>query len=700
MPRYRQIVATLWQMLARLGQMLARLGQMLALLGSLVLAGPVFAATTHIAATLLAESGGAPGSRVTLAILMQPSPGWHGYWSNPGDAGFGMRLDWTLPAGASAGALLYPVPETLLVSGLMNHVYQRDYALLVPLTLPVAAPPGTSLPLRVKADWLACTEQICVPEHAILSTTIPVSLGNAPKTHDPRFDGWRALLPAPLGADAAMAVDKDSIRLAIPLPSGLALAQPHVFAGLDRLVDYAAPQSFARRGDLLLVSLKRARFAALTPASFPAVLRLNAAGDGVGFTALPGAVPSGGIALAGDAPQLPGLPWLLLGALAGGVLLNVMPCVFPILSLKAISLARAGTSAAHARAEGLAYAAGVVLACLLLGGGLLSLRAGGEQIGWAFQLQQPAVVAALLALAAAITANLLGLFEFAVPGFATAGSPRGAFATGLLAAFVATPCTGPFMAGAMGAALLLPVLPALLLFAALGVGIALPFIAIAVVPALRRALPRPGRWMVWFRKAMAVPMALTALALAWLASRLGGWDFAGAAIALTAALLTLLAWTGREQRAGRAVASQVAMGGAVLLVLGAFVLPPLIHAPSSEAPEVLPAQPFSEAALAAARASGHPIFAFFTADWCLTCKVNERLAIEREDTRSAFARAGVVVIKGDWTRRDAAITRYLTGQGAAGVPLYVWYPAGFGPPRQLPQVLSPGILIELAKAGK
>ena len=309
------------------------------------------------------------------------------------------------------------------------------------------------------------------------------------------------------------------------------------------------------------------------------MLRLDNSGGGLGFTATPGPVPRGGT-LAGGASATPALPWLLLAALAGGVLLNVMPCVFPILSLKAMSLARAGESQAQARAEGLAYAAGVILACLLLGAALLALRAGGEQVGWAFQLQQPAVVAALLALAAAITANLLGLFEFAVPGFASNASPRGAFATGLLAAFVATPCTGPFMAGAMGAALLLPVLPGLLLFATLGLGIALPFLAIAEVPALRRALPRPGAWMVWFRKAMAVPMGLTALALAWLASRLGGWGFAGAVIALTLALILLLAWIGRGQRAGRAVATRFAMGAAVLLVLAAVILPPLVRAPS------------------------------------------------------------------------------------------------------------------------
>mgnify|MGYP000013365381 CR=1 FL=1 len=231
---------------------------------------------------------------------------------------------------------------------------------------------------------------------------------------------------------------------------------------------------------------------------------------------------------------------LLLSALAGGLLLNVMPCVFPILSLKALSLARAGESQAQARAEGLAYTAGVVLACLALGVLLLALRAGGEQVGWAFQLQEPLVVTALLLLAVTITANLLGAFEFAVPGFAGDGSPQGAFATGLLAAFAATPCTGPFMAAAMGAALLLPVAQALALFAALGLGLALPFLAIAYIPRLRAMLPRPGAWMVWFRKAMAVPMGLTALALLWLASRLGGNGFALAAGLIALIVIALL----------------------------------------------------------------------------------------------------------------------------------------------------------------
>ncbi|HVR91426.1 MAG TPA: thioredoxin family protein [Novosphingobium sp.] len=658
----------------------------------LLLFVPALAAPNHIAAELVAESAAAPGRTIMLAIHMRPEAGWHGYWSNPGDAGLGMALDWTLPGGAKAGAPLYPVPGTLLISGLMNHVYEHEYAVLVPLTIPANSVPGAVLPLSLEASWLACTDKICVPEHGVLQTTVTIGAARKP---DPRFDRWRMALPAPLGSTGRFVID-GKLRIGIPLPASVALEAPHFFASEDRVVDYAAPQKFSRKGDLLVVELPRAKFNALDPAALSGVLRLNRAGDGVLVSARPDAVPTDGVPLADDQSVPLALPALLLAALVGGLLLNVMPCVFPILSLKALSLARAGESEAQARAEGLAYTAGVMLACLALGALMLALRAGGEQVGWAFQLQEPLVVAALLVLAVAITANLLGLYEFAVPGFAQAGSRRGAFATGLLAAFVATPCTGPFMAAAMGAALLLPVPSALLLFAALGLGLALPFLALAFVPALRRALPRPGAWMVWFRRWMALPMALTALALLWLASRVGGLNFAAlcGGVAVIAAVLLWL--VGRSQRTGQSSGKQLAVSAIALAIVSALVLPRAIAAPSAEVAGLLSSQPFSEAALAQARTSGKPVFVYFTADWCLTCKVNERVAIERGATRDAFAKAGVIVLRGDWTRRDPAITRFLTAQGVAGVPLYVWYRAGGGAPQQLPQVLGPETLIDLA----
>lgn len=655
-------------------------------------------APTHIAARLLVEGPAAPGSTVTLAIAMQPDKGWHGYWSNPGDAGFGMSLDWTAggaPGGDAFGAPLYPVPETLVIAGLMNHVYEHAYAVLVPYRVPATAQPGKPLPVTLRAQWLACTDQVCVPEQARLAATITVAAAGSPAPRDPRFDQWRAQLPAPLGSPARFTLAGQTIRLGIPLPRAVRLDRPHLFIADEGVVAYAAPQAFHRQGDLLVVTLTRASGGAV-PAALSGVLRLDRAGAGLSWTAGPGAVAAGGEPVGADAAAAgpARLALLVLAALAGGLLLNVMPCVFPILSLKALSLARAGESAAEARREGLAYTAGVVLACAGLGALLLALRAGGSEVGWAFQLQDPSVVALLLLLAVGITANLLGLFEFAVPGFASTGfsstgQANGAFATGLLAAFVATPCTGPFMAAAMGAALLLPVPEAMLLFVALGLGLALPFLAIAYVPPLRRALPRPGAWMGRFRRIMAVPMGLTALALAWLGWRLGGAAIVALELALAAALLAVLVAVGRRQRRGLA-ATALALPGVAAAALAALAVPLLLPLqPPAAGAGVLASEPFSAAALARARASGKPIFVWLTADWCLTCKVNERVAIDRPETAAAFARNGVIVLRGDWTRRDPEITRYLAEQGAAGVPLYVWYPAGQAAPAQLPQLLTP-----------
>jgi DsbC/DsbD-like thiol-disulfide interchange protein/cytochrome c biogenesis protein CcdA len=645
------------------------------------------ALANHVAAELVPEAPATPGKPVTLALHFTPEPGWHGYWSNPGDAGYGLDLKWHLPDGWKAGEPQYPVPQMLSIGGLMNHVYEAEYAVLVPLAVPPGATGPT--PLAVDANWLACTREVCVPEKATLTAVIPAS-----GARDARFDRWRAAIPALLDQRASSALTAKTLRLAIPLPASLALQNPHVFIEQVQLIDYAAPQLFRRDGNTLVAEIPRKGLATGAEA-VDGILKLDESGQGVRFRAVPGAVPGGGEPV-GAAAALS--LWLLLGfALLGGLVLNVMPCVFPILSLKALSLARAGESEAEARREGLAYTGGVIVAVLALGGVLLALRAGGAQVGWAFQLQEPGVVVLLLVLASAITANLAGLYELPSVSFTRSGGRSSAFATGLLAAFVATPCTGPFMAAAMGAALLLPWWQGLLLFFALGLGLALPFLLLGWVPPLRRMLPRPGKWMETFRKVMAVPMGLTALALLWLVWRLGGNLFAVAALAVAIAMVALLMMIGRLQRAGRPVGVQSAVGMAALLLVSVLVLPNVQAAEGPAAGGVIAARPFSEAALAEARAAGKPVFVWFTADWCLTCKVNESVAIEREATRDAFRKAGVVALEGDWTRRDPAITRFLTAHGAAGVPLYLWYPAS-GEAQQLPQVLTPDSLVTLALA--
>jgi len=641
-------------------------------------------------------------------VLMQPEKGWHGYWSNPGDAGLPIALEWSLPGGAGTGPIEFPVPQTLLVQGLMNHVYEHDYAVLVPFFMPKDAKPGTALPIAANANWLACTEAICVPEQARLEGTVTVGSGAA----DARFEGWRAALPAPLDRKGTFAAAHTGWRIAVPFPARAAIGEPHFFLQSEGVADYAKPQVFSRSGDTLIIELARAALPAPeAPSALAGVLSLGTGprGEslgGIAIMAAPGVVPPAGAPLGkADRPapfSAVTLALAILGAMVGGLILNVMPCVFPILSLKAMALARAGSHNAHV--EGVAYTAGVMLACMGLGAAMLALRAAGTQVGWAFQLQDPGVVALLLLLAVAITANFAGIYE--LPGLSIesgSGSAKGgwigAFGTGALAAFVATPCTGPFMAAAVGAALVLPAWAAMAVFAALGFGLALPFLLLGFIPALRRLLPRPGAWMERFRRAMAVPMGLTVLALGWLAWRLGGPAYASAAIALAALVVVLLIAIGRAQRQGLGTMRWALPGGVALAALALAATPRLAAAgPGGEVEAgLLGAKPFSEAALADARKAGKPVFAYFTADWCLSCKVNENVAIERASTRDAFRKAGVVVLVGDWTRRDPKITSFLSAQGAAGVPLYLWYPAGAREPQKLPQVLSADYMAELPK---
>lgn len=650
------------------------------------------AARTNIQGSLVAEGVARPGETLLLAIQFRPNDGWHGYWKNPGDAGYGMELTWNLPEGWTAGESQYPVPETLLISGLMNHVYKGDYAVLIPVSVPADASPGLQPTIAVDGQWLACTDVICVPEQGRFETS--VLIGGEGAT-DQRFANWQAAIPPLIDSEATFGIAENRLRIAIPLPETLAVGDPHLFVEQTDLVRYADRQKFMRDGDLLIAEIPLRPGAAL-PEKLSGILSFGD-GEGIRFEAGAGSVPQPGTGAVEIGSDTPSLAWLLVAALAGGLLLNVMPCVFPILSLKALSLARSGESAGQARNEALAYTAGVVLACLVLGAALLLLRSAGEQVGWAFQLQEPAVVVALLVLAVAITANLAGLFALPSVTLTRSGKPASAFATGLLAAIAATPCTGPFMAAALGAALLLPPLQAMALFAFLGVGLALPFLLIGFVPALRNRLPKPGPWMERFRKAMAIPMGLTALALIWLMTRLGGQGFALVALITIAGLVIGLAVVGRLQQGGKMAWPAFGLIAAPFLIFAAFALPASYERVVRAAPEsLLDPVPYSLEALAEARASGKPVFIWFTADWCLSCKVNERVAIEREATKDAFDQAGVIAMRGDWTRRDPEISQYLSRRGAAGVPLYVWYEPR-GAAETLPQVLSPQMLLELAR---
>jgi thiol:disulfide interchange protein len=641
-----------------------------------------------IAARLVAE-GDAPaaGGTVTLALVMEPRAGWHGYWANPGDAGVPPTLSFTLPPGFQAAPPRYPVPQRLVIAGLMNYVYEGPYALLVPLSVPRGLAPGTRLPVNLHVDYLACTDQICVPESASVSTTLTVSANPARST---AFDAYRSALPKPLGTPARFALEGGKLRLAIPLPASVAAENPYFFPLTEDALSYAAPQSVTRNGDWLIVETAPGRTA---PKALEGVLAIGE-NQGFSLTAAPGPVPPAGTPVAppGEAVATPIL-LALLGALLGGLLLNIMPCVFPILSLKALSLARAGGEERAARSEALAYTAGVVLVCLGLGAALLALRASGEAVGWAFQLQDPRVILFLLLLVTAIALNLLGLFELpslsSGQRLAGSGGAAGAFWTGALAAFVATPCTGPFMGAALGAALVLPSAAALAIFAGLGLGLALPFLALGFIPALRRRLPKPGPWMQRFRRILSVPMFLTALGLAWILARQTGGS--GAALGLAAALVVSAAlwWAGRRH-------GWLALAPAAAATLAAIAVLPAATAPAQARTGSLDAQPFSEARLARLRAEKRPVFVYFTADWCVTCKVNEKAVLETETVAAAFARSDTAVLVGDWTRGDPEIGRFLESHGRSGVPLYLWYAPGKDA-QVLPQILTAGTVTALTR---
>jgi DsbC/DsbD-like thiol-disulfide interchange protein/cytochrome c biogenesis protein CcdA len=688
-------------------------------LASLLILAPVAAQPVadlpHTRAELILETRTpAPGKPFTALIRLSPKNGWHNYWSNPGDAGAPTRLAWTLPiATPTPPEPRYPVPETLLVSGLMNHVYSHPNAMVIEITPPAGLAPGTPFPLTVKADWLVCSNEQCVPEAATLTATPSIGTGAPDPGTAAALASARAALPKPVDWNIRYRLENGRFILAVPFATPAEVSAAHFFPDRDGIIDYAAPQSLTRAGDTLRLETSAAANPDLpADGALTGLIRIERTTDteplGFTFTARPGPVPAAGTPIAvrpekgsGGTPAL--LPILAL-AILGGLILNIMPCVFPILSLKALSLAKGNTSPARARRDALAYAAGTILITAALGGLVLALRAAGAQVGWAFQLQDPRVIAFLLLLVTAIALNLAGLFEITLStgslgqSLTTREGSLGSFATGALAAFIATPCTGPFMAGALGAALVLPPAAGVLVFAGLGLGLALPFLAIGFVPALRRRLPRPGAWMARLRAILSVPMFLTALALAWVLGRQAGVD--GMAIGLAAALCLglLLWWLGRRQQQDQKTALPLAAAFATVLAAALFIPttgPAPATAPATTTASTLAAEPYSPARLASLRASGTPVFLYMTADWCITCKVNEKGAMANPKVAEAFRTRGIAVLQGDWTRGDPAISAWLAERGRAGIPVYTFYPPG-GAEQELPQILTVETLTALA----
>ena len=674
--------------------------------------------TPNVEAELVSERTAlVPGQTATVALRLKIRDRWHTYWQNPGDSGLPTTLDWKLPGGITAGPIQWPAPKPLPAGPLVNYGYDGEVFHLVDLAVPATLPVGSPVTLAARADWLVC-EDTCIPEGAELALTLPVA---ASATEHPRWGApvaaTRAALPRPLAGWTVTATgDGPKVRLALAPPAGA--VDPgaiRFFPFAEGQIEPSAPQVLARDGAGFALTLPVAH--QLAP-GFTRVAGVLTAQNGLsGRIAATIDVPLAGAVVAGPKPLEAPAPKFDVGAagatsslslvaalalaFGGGLLLNLMPCVFPVLSIKAMGFVRHHDAKSTMHREAIAYSAGVVLSFVLLALSLVALRAAGEQLGWGFQLQSPAVVTALAILFFALALNLSGLFEFgmfaprSVAGWSAQNRTLDAFAGGVLAVVVASPCTAPFMGAALGYAITQPVGVTILVFVALGLGMALPFAALAWFPGWRRRLPKPGPWMERVKQVLAFPLYAT---VAWLAWVLGAQvdNDAVLRLALGLVLVAFAAWAWRVFRGGAArgfaAAAVAGLAGAAVLVTP--LLTGAVGAADARAARAVADegwQAFSPGRVAALAASGRPVFVDFTAAWCVTCQVNKRLVLNDPDVIAAFERSNVARVRADWTRRDPEITQALAALGRNGVPVYVLYRPGQSP-LLLPEVLQAGMI--------
>jgi|JI10StandDraft_1071094.scaffolds.fasta_scaffold100921_2 thiol:disulfide interchange protein/DsbC/DsbD-like thiol-disulfide interchange protein len=670
--------------------------------------------TDQVRAELMAHApeGVTPGKPVWVGLQLAHKPEWHTYWKNSGDSGLPTVLEWTLPKGVVAGDIAWPLPKKIPIGNLANYGYEGTVLLPVPLTVTPDFKPGVlggDLEVKLKAAWLVCRKE-CIPEEGEFLLKVPVKSTTA--LNGPAFEAAFKAQPQPLLSGTAgilpestVQLDGNAIKISVQnLPVALRGKTLDFFPETPEVIETAAQWTQAWNGAVWTASVPLSPQRSNSPSPMPVVL----VADGVGVRAelkLLGAWPPVATvavspaleaalkanaantprsAPAVSAVSLATLLAALVGALLGGLILNLMPCVFPVLAIKVVSFTQHADNRRGQRLGGIAYTAGVVLSFVALGALMLGLRAAGESIGWGFQLQSPLVVSALAALFTLLGLNLVGVFEFGsvLPSSLASLQARhpvaDSFLTGVLAVAVASPCTAPFMGASVGLTATLPAAQALLIFAVLGLGLALPYLLASWVPAIASLLPRPGAWMDTFRKFMAFPMFATVVWLVWVLGHQSGMDGAAALLALLVALSMVVWALTLKGRTRTAVASiSIAVCAALAWAGGPLIAP----TQSAEAPSSPTSgwQPWAPGKVDQLLASGQPVFVDFTAAWCVTCQYNKKTTLANDQVLGDLAARKVALLRADWTRRDPAITAALGQLGRNGVPVYVFYKPGSAP---------------------
>ncbi|MHB1794227.1 MAG: protein-disulfide reductase DsbD family protein [Acidobacteriaceae bacterium] len=666
------------------------------------LAAPVRA--THLTVELVTETTSiAPNHDFLAGLHFVLDPGWHIYWINAGDAGAPPRVDWQLPAGITAGDLQFPAPERLPLGPLMDFGYQHEVLLPVPMRADGSLRRGTKATLRGQLHFLVCSN-VCIPGKAELEQTVSVAShpGANNSVTEPLFIGTERALPRTLPLGVSVQVQQTKTTFVIRL-TGKTATSAEFYPYDANLIANAAPQAFESVADGGRITVEKAQGLQQIPATLHGLLKFP---DGTAFQFT--SPITTGYATEHSVPvqRSGGLLRILGLAFLGGLILNLMPCVFPVLFIKGLALVQSsGHERRRMRAHGVMYALGILVSFWAIVALLLLLRAGGHHLGWGFQFQSPYFVACMALLFFFLGLSLAGLFEVglsvtSVGGeLAQRGGYSGSFFTGVLATVVATPCTAPFMGAAIGFALSQSALITFAVFTVLALGLAAPYVLLTLQPAWLRLLPKPGAWMEYLKQAVSIPIFVAVIWMAWVFAQVAGSN--GVAALLAGLLLTAIAgWV-----LGHWPAKRLSTIAAILLLAAAVALPsiaakelPGTQTATESSAQTSAWQPFSPQRLAAARAQGKPVFVDFSAAWCLSCQVNERVVLDRPDVKEAFRKSGVVMMRADWTNHDDTITAALAQLGRSGVPTYALYPPGpQSAPQLLPEVLTTGIVLDALK---